>query len=664
MTLPASDLFTEGSPAYDSAGLIGYYIRLVGWTSDSASGYSLTPWQATSNLYSGWFSSPGIPTDLGASSTPAVCTIGSGSGTFRPVGWLWRDDATEDVVVEGTLRYGATGSFPVLMTMVAGVCARVRNSTLTSGGSASGYFSGGDGYYFHEVVDGNTMTRKYQLFRVVSGVPTKLAESSASAVTINAAKKPRTLWMSVQTVAGNVEIKCYRRMVLTTTNGLSETQVIPTYTDSSGSKITGAGRAGLYSSNELIQAVGSSHQAVCWQRFAIAPIGGAYVVEDGFTRTYLAGARTVTGSHSGYSGYDLASAFWGDHHASTSFQSKIGVDTGNNRLLFNSSSTSKTGYYVSQRPPASLENQDRKLTVRFKSGTPGVTPLARACGPVVRLTHTVPGTTPQFGYYAVLYRDDDQPLNNAVYLYRIVSGVSVLLASKTGVTFSLDTDYEIRLKINNSNVPSPVNGYPIIKVYLDSAQVELVSAGVVGILVDSSGTVQDRTSARIQTGNAEGFYVLNPVGSGRHVALDTWALGSGDGEDPSEGEEYEEGSIPVWSETDDVVDTWTFPYEVPVDVNHRLSVVEHPFDSGHRYRMQASHKPRDSWTLTAAVDVDTADDIRDFFDNHSAEVPFYIAHPRTGATTVVCFTSSSVTLERLGIDAVRYTLHVEERFNA
>lgn len=660
MPLPIDDSFDGGSPVYDTATLCGSYVRFLGWSSDpsyasSGTGYSVT-WTKYGKAYSGH-----AAVDLGLlasqrrgeSINRCVLTtegqFGFDQGSVLPTGFALRDYAAADVRV--SMAFNVKTHVPSTAACVfrIGVAARLSGGTLTDAGTATAHLLGGDGYYFVCLCASLTGVQ-YQLLRVNSGTVTRLAQTptgdpsvpanTTAYATWLAANATKTMRLNVHTNGSTVELRAYVKV------GSAADTLVLSYDDTSGSRITAAGRCGFLTSNE---AASGGNVARCYPLvyFRIRTYAGAIVANDDWTRLCLTGAASVArtftggvfpifGTNFGQNGRDLSSGWFGDLRGDSGFQSRLSRSS--DRLLLDSSSTVKTGYYLSQRLADSPREQDRQIDFEFATGGPGTTGLVRGAGIVLRATATAAGTEPESGYVLEAKLDEDS-LTASILLSRIVDGALTTIAQKTsGVTITRGTIYTLRLRVETLSVPDPLNGFAKLRAYLDGSQVQLVAASPValGVQVFSDGTIYDQSSSRVTYGFGEGFYVRSKAAATAHVYVDSWAVGVGS-PDP-DGEETQ-ATIPIDAEDAAASGTFPVPYDWSSEQEDTVAMVDHRLELDYRYVSPAVDTGRRTlrFGCSAATAAEIASLSTFWEEQRGREIPFTFTWP-DGTSSFARFT--------------------------
>lgn len=685
MALPASDSF-DASP---DALLNGVYQRFLGSTADAAyasggTGSGLSVWTKLGRGYSGHFT-PGtadgpVP---GTGKGPFVNTIGTSLGTntgsLQPTGWALRDYFASEVELglSFSLRHSSGPTFSTPSIFRIGLAARLAGGAQTDAGTATAHLLGGNGYYFFLWSPGGVGRGvKYYLVRVNSGTVTRLADSPVGAPLSAGAELDYATWyesnsikglrFTVHTNGSQVELRGYAR-------GLAGESLVLSYNDTSGSRITAAGRSGFFSSNEVSDAV-SSAVAVRIYWFRISTYAGALVAHDDWRRLRLQACAAVEPSFSGgpyagfsTSGFDLTSGWYGDLRSAAGYSGRIG--TLFDRLQFDSEFADKTGFYLSQRPASDAISQDRTLDFEFQAAAPGVTGLIRGAGIVLRASYLVPGDSPLACYYVVV--EYVQDISTArVYLRRISYDGEQTLAQKTsGVGVVRGTNYTLRLSVSTDAIPDPIAGPTRLRAYINGTQIQLLAPAspLAGIVVLADGTVIDQSSARVQNGLGEGFYVRSMLGARCEVYIDAWALGVGGGTVEVPEESMPSVSIP--GEADDAFGDFPVPYDLQIgaaveESSTRLAIA-HDLDLDDRYRAARQSRARAQWPIgAAAATQDERDALLAFWDSHrGATYPFNFTDPK-GRTVVARFLGDALSIERLAPGVYRWSARLEEVFVA
>jgi hypothetical protein len=605
----------------------------------------------------------------GAGQKPLVSTTGSqfgaNVGTSMPTGWLLRDFEDDDVSVELGFRIGMSDTSLVGgMTIRIGVAARVRAQTLTDGGTATAHLLNGEGYYFLFACDLSQAPNgaRFYLVRVNAGATTVLVASPAVGTgdflawySNNAAKQMR---LRVRTNGGNVELEGYTR------TGSGQEVLLLSATDSSGGKITAAGRCGFFCSNEFLESVRAIAPRVSF--FAVATWAGVLHSYDDWTRYAASMAASVAQTFTGaaytsfsFDGYDLTSGWFGDLTSLSTYSSRIARS--GDRIQFDSSVSDKSGFYLSRRMEDHDRTQDRKIDFEFASGSMGASGVTRKAGVAVRCStlRQVPGMTPDTCYYATAELIEDS-LAASIKLWR-VRGTTVLLAHKiTGVTITRGVVYELRLAVATLAVPDPVEGFARLKVFLDGVQVVLVdpTSPITGVFVAADGTVTDQSSSRVTSGWGAGVYIGSKVGANAHILLNDWDVGDTAG---SSSTEQSQATIAVSASDDGVTGTFSVPYDWSTPIEADLISIRHEHEDGGAYTARARSVRARRWLLgcSAATEAEV-DSLVSFFDDHDGDaIPFTFAPP-IGPDVTARFVGGTLQAEKKDAGVYAWSVVVEE----
>lgn len=600
---PSEDQFDVGSPAYDSAYLLGYMrSRFVTSDPGGGSGYGLSSgtWHTTNYLYTGWGAG------LAANTNPASVTNLLG-------GWTWRSYTDDDVEVAA--RWQTVADSALIATVERkthfGVGARIKGSTLTSGGTINAYHDNCDGYFgvfLYEPTLG--LLGRYQLWRVVGGTVTLLAQSAQLVWAELSITESRSMRLKVSGTGATVTLELW---VSTPSRLLEELKL--SYSDTSGSRITTAGRVGFFSTCEA--SLSGIKAAICLNWFEAGPVGGTMVLHDEWQRTNLLACRPL--STALFPGRVLISSWYGDLFSVSALASILEVDSGGRLFV----GANRDVSLLSQRPASDSIRQDRRCTFKFASGSLVPNPSVRAVGIVLRAAVVTAGQAVDSGYLLEVDWDDHAATASAS-LYRIVGQVETLISEKSSLGgISLGVDFDLRLVVDNSAIPDPLTGPVILKGYIGSSQIGFTGVGASGVSVNGVGTVTDSSTFRVSSGDGEGVHIQNPASSARRVEMDAWVVGGT--VTPVEVDLLDLASIPIALETDGATGTLTLPYSIGVQEDVVTQNVVHEFDSDHKWRGTVGGLAfRRVWSLDLkGCTPDELAAFEAFFDDHkSCEVPF------------------------------------------
>jgi hypothetical protein len=634
---PADDAFDAGSPAYDTGFLLGYMrarpviIDPAFLSGGTGYGLSSTLWTTGHYLYSGWGSAAASGTSQAASAnpTPAANTVPGATSTL-PGAWYWRPYSTAaDVSVSLSWQTQADSTLiqSIPRRVHIGVGARLSGSTQVSGGTIAAYHDGGDGYWGVLLYD-TTLGGKFQLWRVLGGTILMLAQSPVGVTALTwddvSTWLQRSMELRVTTGVSSVTVELWTGV----STRSPSTQVL-TYVDSSASRITAAGRTGFFMSGEILTS--GFRSAPCANWFQAGPLGGTPVVRDEWSRLNLLACRSF--STALYLGRALVSAWYGDLFAVGALSSILHADTSLGRIYVGPAIDTTL---LSQRAATDSIRQDRRATFKFASGTLTPNPSVREAGILLRGAVVTAGQAVDSGYLLVSSWDD-YAAAALVRLYRVVGQVETLIAELDPlVGITLNTDFDLRLVVDNTSIPNPQNGAVVLKAYLASTQIALVSVAAPGITVNGVGTVTDSSSFRVLNGAGEGLHFANPASSARRVEAEAWIVGGLI--TPVDLDILDLASIAIPLESEGVTGTLALPYSVGVREAVVTQNLVHELDSDHRWRGACgSGAIRRVWDLDMkAATPDELDTFELFFDEHEGlGVPFHWTPPGVDEVAIV-----------------------------
>jgi phage-related protein len=614
--------------------------------------------------------------DLYSGQTGNAPKYPSAFGATR-AGMVWRaleSNADQTVTLGFRVKAlsGAAHDWDDAMTMCL-VGARIQGGTYTSATNSytdvtGGYCFGflrtqplGASWYIFRIDGAGSVTPLYS--RVFTGTDIVLSGELNT-------YESNELELTVEDVAGDVQLTGKLR---TPSGGLV---TIGTYTDTSGSKITTAGRSGFWIDGKRSVTGGV---VVSQATFFQIVDGGSLYLRDEWQRAWRSGALAETDTVAGivWDGFSLMQGWIGDWYGPTTYRrlmyrSTVGGLT--DRVNFDPSTdpvgsgTGAGGFLASNRRSTDKRSQNRSVQARFSTlqqdGTAGTTDPnpSRAVGVFVRFgASAAPSSTlePTQAYLFALFRDDALAATYAK-LYRWSNGALTTLAEKVPFTVSADTNYTIRLDAYNQRDAGGNNtGAVVLRGFVDGVQVVLESPAT-GISVDASGTVTDGTAQRIVEGSVEGVYVFLPSGD-KTIFLDTWAEGSLT--NPSSGNPQDMASIAVPNEVaSDTSETLTIPVDWPIQELHYQPVNEARFESGHVRVSPRFTDERRVWEVAAAaLTDDDRDDLRAFWETHSGvEKTFSWVPPGQTASVKVGIVEPESALEEtlrdVGVTSFRFQL--------
>jgi hypothetical protein len=665
---PSGDTFTAGATAFGD--WPSAYLKAGFWSGQSIAHPSgLTGNYASTinaaDLHDGFSTAAGFDS---SEATPAS----------DPGGYLWRalESAADGIV---SMSFGARVLVGTSLTIerAIGECfvaARVTGSTYTS--ATNSHTAWQDGYFFGFLNDPSRSAAWY-LLRLNAGVITILQSDAFPGTTLTTAVFPQArgeIELEIADNAGDVQLTCRYTVSL---DGVETVGEVFDYTDSSGSKITAAGRYGWALSGRRV--ISSAIVAPLCTSFEVSE-GGTVRVRDEWQRSIrqagLAITETVVGTD--YTGRTMLCSWAGDFHGVAPYdkklwRSKVGGLT--NRINIKpdtepiGSGTGEGGFLHSLRRPTDRRSQNRSLTFRFSSlqqdGTAGTTDPTnhRTVGITVRGAQTLApsnSTLLVLGYLATV-RFVDLTGEAFCELYRWRSGAAALLAS-VQVTVNVDTDYVLRFDAYNLLDTAGDNiGPAVLRVFLDGVQVVLDQDNA-NVQVTAGGTVVDGTSQRIVEGALEGLYLWCPDGD-KTTFVSAWSestLTNASGTAPQA-----QASIAVDGETaNDTGQTFVTPYDWGVEeITGRIAYVL-PYESGHRRAGHAHTRERRRWRISAVgLTTTQRNTLLSFWDDHEGcERAFSWTPPYESAPIFAHFADDTLGHRLVDRGVHAYAIDVEELF--
>lgn len=641
--IPEDDGFTEGTPAYNTQHA-GYLCFLPRTTAVTIGPYALSGW-SLGYMHDGQsvFGTMTGPLNQSYGDQCVAAMTGSALVT-RAVCMVHREESSAsdcEVSICTNVHRPAGGALASDMLLLVGVVARAQSGTVSGAGTTAHYIGDGDCYAFG-LWNNSTNLGLYQLLRVNAGVVTVLETGdetgtypgTAFDVTSNFYMQiPWVLRMEISDEAGNVRIRCYREHngPLGSVGGSADWNSLKVidYLDTSGSRITTAGRFGFFATSENTVGSVKSVQIVHWFK---VEVGGTVTLLDEFKRVnrhLCAGIAAAAGYTSGNS---LQSLWSGDAWClnSPTVLQLVSTPAGlANRCMIDpgvavagTAGDEGTAAFLQYQRAASDKFASRRvaefrISTNDEAGVAGTSPTARVVGVWMRGGLLSSSQTSLYNGYSVHVKGGGAG-TCYVKVRRWNNGSATVIGEKTDtITFTLDADHTVDLEVYNllDGEGNPDNGTVAIIVKVDGTQIVLtVPAGVSNVTALSSGTLYDADPSRILNGTHEGVLVLAPDGS-NVVYVDDWTVDStttGGGVSAND-----EASISVAGEVDDLSGTLSIPYDWPVeDVTETFAVVA-PFEDGYQHTRAKYPRQRRTWQITMAACTQTQrDTLISFWDAH------------------------------------------------
>ncbi len=585
----------------------------------------------------------------------AFCEVDSVNAWPRLGGAFFRNAVAEDLDVEAL--FGFVSNTDLLTSgndfvRYIGLAARLQGGTVADDGDQDREtVEDQDGYFFVRAQKANAPPNggKYLLLRSVGGVVTRLAdypsgEDNVLAPTTFQSGEPMLLRLKVETVSGDVELTAWAGRITD-----SDTPVL-SYTDSSGSKITGDGRAGIFASVEWYSAIGPSGAAACsWVQAKDVDAGTLLFREEwlrnvGLNRQDVPNVgKTALVPVSDYEGDSLLGAFYHDLGGSSdTFVSTVPEGQPWGQLVYNPGGDGVLIEWDNLRQPlggqlwcpshfkAESAKTSRFATFEFKSGgSAGASD--RAFSLLVREGGTL--DLPGEQYEARIEIDDIGATTDATCSFR-----SWLFSSPTPdwctatVTITEGATHKIEVQTENiDNGPGQVQDAVRLKVFVDDVQVVFTGTPPVGVTLLADGTLIDERSFRLSNNRGEGFGAFIPDASPEGIIVHTWGRGVFD--EP----EVPQADIPEFTvsrEGDSPVGTLVIPagWSVTQIPESAPQVRVHEFEAGYFRTEGKASKFRPRWELQGRCTKEELDDLLTFRDEHNGgEIAFSWTDQRGGS---------------------------------
>ena len=633
--LPANDTFDEGATHY-GAHCTGW-INVSPWTTagDTVSGYTIPCPPAS--LHSGY--------SAGTSYTAA--SRSAGSATASDLGsYVWRAYYSNDARITHTFRLYTRGAVTTDSPRFVGVCGRVSGgSYVETTGSES--IRDCTGYWF-VLTNTAALGPKWQLLRVNTGVVTLVTAAVTATFPnglINDLALACAMSMSVDDDgSGNPVLVCRA-----TIDGVQT--VIFNVTDSSGSKITAAGRWGICLGKDRQESSNTIRSAMLSVQAAILDIGTlSFVLVDEWYRgsSLNVGASITDGLP--VTGRCLQPTWRGDHRSSQTKSNQR--DASQNRIM--ADSVGLPGDCISARPSPNIWDHHRSAVFNVtNSGS-----VAMAWGLKLRGTLNGVGTFVSGWFFEIQHSVSGAGVFDA-YLYRVSSagGLTQLAHAFAPGGMTLGVNHTLDMHVYNSGPGGQFSGTPTLICKIGATVVNWIS-DTSAVDIDAGYTVRYIGSSPPLSGESEGMYISGGASGTRFVKADTWtqqalaeAVVAAD----------DQATFALLAESAGATGTFTTPDFWPITQTTNIASIDHPYDSGHVNSISIQATGRRTWEIAAdAITDDERDDLIDFIDDHKGvEIPFSWVEPR-GTTITARFIDDSLAdrLRDVGVHA--YSIAIEE----
>jgi len=565
-----------------------------------------------------------------------------GAAPDAPVAFVWREQSLTSQEAE-LWSYNSATFLPStsITTGRFGVLARCQNGTLAGTSSQNIRLGSADCYAFTLESAYPSTTVTFKVSRFNSGTETVLQTigfSAAAPLNIDLGK-PVGMLIRVVDSGGNPVITSTITNITLGSAQFTGVVLFTPYTDSSGSKLTGAGWPGFICGQDRNDiSLGGPLTADIKHKlasFEVTDGSGTILHRDEWQRAFPTLSLQGTDDF-GQAGACVQSVMVGDLYGASSYANTF-LEAGTNTTdaaEYNPASGSQTlKYCPSQR--AADDNYRAAPEVEFDFSATGSG--ATAMGVIARAQGTHTGTTDWTGVKGYLLLLEYTGSAFSLELYRLEGTQDVLLASMTP-SVGLGTQTTLGLKcqpVSNTFLSGPVE----LTAYIGGVQQTLVIAtpNPTGVTV-AGGIVTDSSTSRIQQGFGEALAF--DTSSTRRITLYTWDEGS-----------YAAGVLPPEDQASIVFAgegssgaTLTVNLASPIQVASDWYTARTKFDSGHTKARATKSQGRKVWPSlqTIALSTSERDSLLAFWRAREGGVePFTWTNPQDETAYVVRFMPGS-----------------------
>lgn len=641
--IPQTDSFTE--EATHLGDVHSGYARLIAWTTDTASGDSNVC--AAGHLHNGYFQGGGTLA-IGTTGRFAAAKGLASVGQSDLMSFVWRPFYSVRAKARLAIRWKRiSGAATVADFRRAAVGVRLQNHGAYSNTAGAETVTGGDGYWLVARNVGTQPGAMFYLLRVNAGVTSLLATSTA--VDVSEWALPRGMWfyVTISNVSGNPQIRCRRGPTsVESVGGTLEVDIFSggDVTDTSGSKITTAGRCGFALSRPILGSVPLAD----W--FEVTdPNTGEVVLRDEWLRAnYLVGALTAPDANS-VTGRNLQPSFAGSVGGSAS--TRIARDSGNNRVKNDSTSASINAAQSFRASHEAIQRRSADVRFNFSAGVTGLFQIdLRGAG-----LHDPTASAARCYRLEISGHD---ALGIGVKVYVVTAGVAVLLATKAPDGLNYAADHVWDFAVSNVGGATPLDGVPHLVVRKDSVQLATwTMASVAGVSSGSDGTIIDTRSAAILSGWEQAWRFSLSPGEANAVYVDDWLDSAVLATDP----DNDIPSATVSTEITGLSGTLSAAHSWKMDVTYRRPALRHEYESDHAQAFAIGSRTRRVWSVEMPAATQAEVDALDaFWQTHGAAIPFNWTVE--GEAVYGVFVKDSKEVRRLWAGAFSYAFEVEERF--
>ena len=448
--------------------------------------------------------------------------------------------------------------------------------------------------------------------------------------------------------------------------------------DSSGSRVTGAGRYGFGMSgyddegNNPPSGYASSRSTHLCRYFEAYDIDEDEVVlRDEFERPTNYGTGSTSASTTawrdpnGVRGRNIAATWSFDAYGGGGTLTGTGsgnlqdlrVHASNDRLTTSSTGAVGTGEHMFLVPSFSPYYSDREVTFH---------PTALSDDAIGLFARGEIGTGTSSVVSRNSYRLVLSDISTGTYTAEIFAAPgSTLIAQRTGSTSDLginaiNTNHVFRLKVENIGADQ-ANGQVQIQAWVNGIALTFTASSG-GIAIDGTKVIDNRSN-RVTYGLIEGILVADWAS----LRIDNWTdLSSATPPDPDEETILEEDmpSIAFNSECYGKTGTLSIPFDWGVRETTQSVTVAHDMEAGYVTRMVRHLKHRRTWQIAAKAITDSErTTLLNFWTSHKGvEIPFDWVEPELGATVSVRFKNDALAVALANPAVRQFAFELEEVF--
>ena len=617
------------------------YQRILPWGASAEGGSGDSIVSSVGDLSSAYSVSPGSPK---RASVMNLGVAGTGMSHF-----VW----AKEYLANSEARIGLVWTpSPWLFTdgfRYAMVGVRISGQSINDATPGSERLENGDGYWFVLRNTASASTAKWMLLRVNAGVVTKLTESALFDISTLLLQRGQVMSLKVTTSGGNAVLTCSQ--AYSTARGEPEFVNVfgADYTDSSGSKLTAAGRCGL---GCTLPPSGGAPLLTSFQ-IRNADTTAVLFTDEWDRANYSVGSATAADLNTS-GGRNLLPYFGGSIGSYSGLNRRLALDAGNNRARNNP--TTGLGWdcpmSIAATHPA-IQRRWGRVTFSTTAGFSDIWSIELRGSGLNGITGPL-----NAAYRAEIKCVDGTTFTTTLAYYGAGLRTELATASLSGLSTGTPVKFEFET-VNTGGATSLV-GTPNLVVRVDDVVVtNWASAGVLGVSIMASGAVQDARSVAIRTGNEQGHRYLRIGLTVGTLLLDDWTDAA---TLPSPGFN-DLATASVATETAGVTGTLLIPIDWKVEEVRRYPSLSHPYENDFSQTFPIGSRVRRGWKIEIPNSIEAdADTLLAFYDSHGGvDVPFYWVTP-DGDTAIVKFLTEDLGKRMIDAGVYKSEFELEERF--